>query len=378
MEDHAKTEPMLMRIDLASTPVPSDVIQSLQQTYNVFWTGEGGFAFVIGAANPASGEKFAIKLPKSPAIGALQFTAEATFWLNLPPHPNIVRAIEVQEIAARPALFLEFIEGGRFNTLRGWLREGPLAREQALTFARAIAFAMEFAAGSGEVAHLDLKPENLMITAERTLKVTDFGLARRVQVVAGRFPTVSEGTWQYVAPEWFEGKALDSRADIFAWGLILLEMLVGRLPFDLDSKSGTLQAMRNYHSSGQLKKLCEDLYWKGLLGLEEMPLRELISRCLQRYPGERPQSFWAIRRELDKMLNIDAPPEPETALTSDDEFNRAVSLAKAGNVNDAKSRLNALLLREPQNVRLWLKIAAALDEIGDNQTAESLRRRFVR
>jgi serine/threonine protein kinase len=105
---------------------------------------------------------------------------------------------------------------------------------------------MDAAVRNGEVAHLDLKPENLMIAADGTLKVTDFGSARHVQVVNGRYPGVSNGSWPYMAPEWFGDKPVDSRGDIYSCGVVLYEMLTGHLPFEIDYNGDLFAQMSGY------------------------------------------------------------------------------------------------------------------------------------
>lgn len=338
---------------------------------------EGGFAFVAAVQDEETGQWFAVKIPKSPASDLTEFRTEMRFWLDLEPHPNIVRAFDVIEIDGRPALFLEYVGGHALNTLRARLSGGlPLDMPDALTCARQIAAAMEHAGSRGEVAHLDLKPENMMRTRDGVIKVTDFGLARRVAVVDGHYPKVSEGSWPYVAPERFDGKALDSRADIYAFGVILFEMLTGRLPFTIDFTRNVHDQMKTFHASGALRTLTRELFYSDRAGVADQGVRQLISHCLQWYPGERPGSFRDVAGVLDRIAPTNGVAEQTRPLSADEEVQRAAALCRAGDSAQALSLLNRLLVAHPDNVQLWGRIADLLESIGEVRTAASIRQRM--
>lgn len=351
--------------------------------FRVHARAEGGSAFVATVRDERSGGWFAVKIPKAPHRDLSAFQSEVSFWLSLQPHQHIVRAYYVLAIERRPTLFLEYVGGHAFNTLRALLGGGMgIEPAQALSFARQIMVGMEFASRGGEVAHLDLKPENLMVTRDGTLKITDFGLARRVTVVDGRYPFVSEGTWPYVAPEWFTGKPLDCRADVYAWGLIVYEMVTGRLPFDLDRDRTRAASLHDqvaaFHASGGLAKLTSSLYYRGHPDIDDRRLCEVISWCLQKYPGERPSSFRALRDAFDRnapagvSVAVSGTPPVDTA----DELNHAISLFTVDKFDEALNVLNRLMVREPDNKPLWLKIADLLDAVGETKNAASIRERF--
>lgn len=339
----------------------------------------GGSAYVAMLRDKISGKYFAVKVPKAYRRGLSEFESEVSFWLELPPHPNVVRAYIVQEIEHRPALFLEYVGDPASeapNTLRALLRNGqPLDPHRALGFARQIAVGMEFAGSMGEVAHRDLKPENLMIAADDTLKITDFGLAGSVAVTGNGFQKVSDGSWPYVAPERFAGKAEDSRSDIYSWGVVVLEMINGVLPFEIDWTGNRRDDMEKFHNSGKLRELTKALYWTADpddIG-KPLPLLVLLSNCLEAYPGERPRSFRELRERLDGMLGVKPPEPPAQPLTLGEEFDRAASLYRVGKRDQAMSDFNRLMVREKNNGPLWNLIADFLDSAGERHTAKVIR-----
>jgi serine/threonine protein kinase len=344
--------------------------------YRVHGRAEGGFAVVAMVRDERSDRWFALKIPKAPDRDIETFRSEAGFWLQLPLHANIVRAFQVLPIDGRPALQLEYVGGHAFNTVRSLLRgRVPLNTSQALRFARQIATAMEFANRGGEIGHLDLKPENLMVTHDGMLKVTDFSLARRIAVIGGRYPFVTAGTWPYVPPEWFDGKPRDSKADLYAWGVILHEMLTGSVPFALDYTGDLHAQMKAFYESNGLQKFTRDLYYTREHAIA-FPLRELISYCLQWYPGERPRSFGEILTILDRVAPAETAPATGESLTTDEELARAVSMFAVGRADTAKALLNQLMVRQPGSKELWLKIADLLEIAGDTDDAAAIRERF--
>jgi serine/threonine protein kinase len=344
--------------------------------YRVHGRAEGGFAVVAMVRDDASDQWFALKIPKAPDRDIEAFRSEAGFWLQLPPHTNIVRAFQVLSIDGRPALQLEYVGGHAFNTVRSMLRgRAPLDTAQALRFARQIAIAMEFANRGGEIGHLDLKPENLMVTHDGVLKVTDFSLARRIAIVNGRYPFVTAGTWPYVPPEWFDGKPSDSKADLYAWGVILHEMLTGRVPFPLDYAGDLHAQMKAFYQSKGLQTFTSDLYYTREHAIA-FPARELICYCLQWYPGERPRSFGEILTRLERIAPAAAAPDNNEALTTEEELARAVSMFAVGQGDTARALLNQLMVRHPADKQLWLKIADILAGAGGSEDAASIRERF--
>lgn len=153
-------------------------------------------------------------------------------------HPNILTIFEFDDVDGVPALASEYIRG---NTLRERLGKGPLEMDAAADIAVQVASALQTAHEAG-VIHRDIKPENIMIRDDGYVKVLDFGLAKltgdmrsreteRTQTQAFSLPGVIMGTTAYMSPEQARSKTIDSRTDIFSFGIVLYEMLSGCPPF---------------------------------------------------------------------------------------------------------------------------------------------------
>ena len=207
-------------------------------------------------------------------------------------HPNIGSIYGLEEAEGQRALVLELVEG---PTLADRIKQGPIPVDEALPIAKQIAEALEAAHEQG-IIHRDLKPANIKVKDDGTVKVLDFGLAKAFQpdareVSASMSPTISLtaaatqmgmviGTAAYMAPEQAKGKVVDKRADVWAFGAVLFEMLTGQKPFVGDDVSDTLAAV-----------LRADVDLGALPDDTPAMLRRVISACLQRDPvATRPQS----------------------------------------------------------------------------------------
>ena len=189
------------------------------------------------------------------------------------------------------------------------LAHGPLARDEAVTIARQIADALEAAHEKG-IIHRDLKPGNIMLTADAQAKVLDFGLARADTVTdssvsAMNSPTATAaataagvilGTAAYMAPEQAKGKAVDKRVDIWAFGVVLFEMLTGARPFGGETISEMIAAIIKDPPAWNL--VPDDL---------SPSLRVLLERTLQKDPRQRLRDIGEARLALDQIAASPAP-----------------------------------------------------------------------
>ncbi len=156
-------------------------------------------------------------------------------------HSNIAAIYGLEDSDATHALVMELVEG---PTLADRIRSGPIPIEEALPIAKQIAEGMEYAHERG-IVHRDLKPSNVKVTSDDAVKILDFGLAKTMQAETASgdaitSPTLSQmatqagmllGTAAYMSPEQARGKAVDRRADIWAFGCVLYEMLTGKMVF---------------------------------------------------------------------------------------------------------------------------------------------------
>jgi serine/threonine protein kinase len=203
--------------------------------------GAGGMGEVYRATDTRLEREVAIKvLPESVAADAnriARFEQEAKT-LAVLNHPNIAQIHGLEQADGMTALVMELVDG---PTLADRIAKGPLPPEEALGIAMQIADALEAAHGRG-IVHRDLKPANIKLRSDGTVKVLDFGIAKALETRAGMSgpqapslttPAMTQagillGTAAYMSPEQARGKAVDQRADIWAFGCVLYEMLTGR------------------------------------------------------------------------------------------------------------------------------------------------------
>jgi hypothetical protein len=278
--------------------------------------GEGGMGEVYRARDPRLHRDVAIKiLPAafvSDADRAARFTREAQTLAALN-HPHIAQIYGVEEGASHRALIMELVEG---ETLADRLARGPLPIDEALPVARQIAEAVEAAHEAG-IIHRDLKPANIKLRADGSVKVLDFGLAKALhatetapasdasQLNSPTFtsPAMTQagiilGTACYMAPEQAKGKAVDRRADIWAFGCVLFEMLTARTLFAGDTVAETLARVIEREP---------DL--STLPAATPSAIRTLLTRCLQRDPRTRLRDIGEARITLEDPT-VASPPAP--------------------------------------------------------------------
>lgn len=170
-----------------------------------------------------------------------RFRAEATNAARLS-HPNIVAVYDYGSSDGRPYMAMEYVDGQNLRDVLG--ARGVLRPDLAARIAHSVAQALEHARRNG-IVHRDVKPENILITAEGQVKVADFGLSRALAESRATQAGVLLGTAHYVAPEQVRGSEVDHRADVYALGIVLYEMLAGRPPFTGDSPAAL--AYRRLH-----------------------------------------------------------------------------------------------------------------------------------
>ena len=282
--------------------------------------GAGGMGEVYRARDAKLGRDVALKiLPAALAhdgqsLARLEREARTLAALN---HPNIAAIYGLEEAEGLRALVMELVEGETLaEHIQGATGRGAkcLSAEEALPIAKQIAEALEYAHERG-VIHRDLKPANVKITPEGTVKVLDFGLAKVLSdqdsaapVTAANSPTLSVlatqagiilGTAAYMAPEQAKGKQVDRRADIWAFGCVLFEMLSGKKPFDGETISDLLAAV-----------IRGEPEWTDLPERTPPLIKKLIGRCLVKDPKQRLRDIGDARIAIEEALSGADSEEP--------------------------------------------------------------------
>jgi Tol biopolymer transport system component len=265
--------------------------------------GEGGMGVVWRATDGALGREAAIKLLPISFAGdperLARFEREAKLLASLS-HPNIAAVYGLHEVSGLRFLAMEMVKG---EDLAERLKRGPIPVDDALAIGRQIAEALETAHENG-IIHRDLKPANVRVTADGSVKVLDFGLAKAFDASpapgsdpGGQTPTVTSlgsvvgvilGTAAYMSPEQARGKPVDRRTDIWAFGCVMYEMLTGKRPFDGETISDSI---------GKILQTEADL--AALPAGTPRAVRELIPRCLVKDPKQRLRDIGDARIALE-------------------------------------------------------------------------------
>ena len=280
--------------------------------------GAGGMGEVYRATDSNLKRSVAIKvLPASVAgdadrLARFQREAEVLAALN---HPNIGAIYGLKKTPDFTALVMELVEG---EDLSQRIARGAIPIDEMLPIAKQIADALEAAHEQG-IIHRDLKPANIKVRADGTVKVLDFGLAKAMDPAgvssanAMNSPTLSMhatmhgvilGTAAYMAPEQARGKTVDKRADIWAFGVVLYEMLTSRRAFPGDDITDTIVSV-----------VSKEPDWSALPVATTVGLRRLLARCLKKEPKVRLQAIGEARAQIDELIS-GAPDEMPIAVVA--------------------------------------------------------------
>ena len=274
--------------------------------------GAGGMGEVYRATDQRLGRSVALKLlPASLASDPerlARFEREAKVLASLS-HANIATLYGLEQASGQSVLVMELVGG---EDLAERLKRGPIPPEEALPVARQIAEALEEAHEKG-IVHRDLKPANVKLALDGKVKVLDFGLAKAWSAegnpLSGSAPDVSQsptlartgtaaglvlGTAAYMSPEQARGKAVDKRADVWAFGAVLFEMLRGRKLFDGETVTDVLAAV-----------VKDPIDWTTLPPSTPAFARRLLERCLERDPKRRLRDIGEARLALEAGASAD-------------------------------------------------------------------------
>jgi serine/threonine-protein kinase len=265
--------------------------------------GAGGMGEVYRARDSKLNREVAIKvLPEGFAQDAeriARFQREAQVLASLN-HPNIAAIYGLEDADGIHALVMELVEG---PTLADRIAAGPIPIDEALAIAAQIAEALEVAHERG-IIHRDLKPANVKVTPDDKVKVLDFGLAKITSNDApsddlSHSPTMMQGTQAgmilgtaaYMSPEQAKGKVVDKRADIWAFGCVLFEMLAGKQSFNGETLTDTLAAVVRAEPD-----------WDLLPATTPNAIRRLLHRCLTKDLKQRLRDIGEARIQIEEYL----------------------------------------------------------------------------
>jgi serine/threonine protein kinase len=271
--------------------------------------GEGAYAETYKARDTSSGDVVVLKFPDPNTFADAQiyqrFQRETKIAGALD-FPGVQRSYGVQTDTRDPYLVLEYVEGATLRS-RGHDFHGPMpldtAMDWGLQIARAVCYLHE-----NNITHRDLKPENVLVGDDGVLKVADFGTA----LIAGarrltwRNLTESVGTPDYMSPEQIQGERGDARSDVYAWGVMMYEMLAGRVPFEGDNWLAVM--------AGHLRRTPDRI--RDSRPEVSPELEAVVLKAMRRYPKNRYQTAEELLHDLEHLDTLDmskfdfSPEEP--------------------------------------------------------------------
>ncbi len=349
--------------------------------------GSGGMGQVYRVRHISWNADLAVKTPRPEIFSQAGvkeiFVSEAETWVNLGLHAHVVCCYYVRTLGGIPRVFVEYVEGG---SLSDWIRDRKLyaggqaaALERILDISIQFAWGLRFAHQQGLV-HQDMKPANVMMTAEGVAKVTDFGLARAIGAVetAGGNSDAAENlpinvagmTPAYCSPEQAGGEIVSLKTDIWSWAVSVLEMFTGGVTWGAGQVAGA--ALEEYLENGA---------GDDLIPRMPAPLAELLRRSFRMEPSERPEdmdevveTLRAIYREVTGRDH--ARPQPRAGQgTADSLNNRALSLLDLGKVKEAEAAWEAALaadLKHPETTFNYGVLRWRRGELSDAALAQQL------
>lgn len=284
------------------------------------------------------------------------FHDEALLWMGLGCHPNIVRAFWVHNLDGRIYVVMEYIpadNSGRVTLTDHMVEDQPLPLLRTLIWGMQFCDGMTYAASRGLRVHRDVKPDNILITLEKTVKITDFGLAKAFDAVSSEREIAGTPCW--MSPEHFDGaSACTVRSDIYSFGVVLYQMAGGRLPFMASPKLGRsfIDEMRRLHEEASVPRLHSVLF-------------PIIQKCLAKKPDDRLADFHELRDELAQIwkrsTDLQVPTCRIPEITSAREINQqGVAMKHLGRFDEALKHHDRAIEIDPTLPNAWNDKGVAL------------------
>ena len=285
--------------------------------------GIGGMANVYKAVDLLENRYVAVKALREEYIGNEEFMrrfrneSKAVALLS---HPNIVRVYDVSLSDRQPCIVMEYIDG---ITLKDYIQQqGRIRWKEAVHFTVQTLRALQHAHDNG-IVHRDIKPQNIMLLSDGTIKITDFGIARFARATSHTITDKAIGSVHYISPEQAQGAETDAKTDIYSVGVILYEMLTGKVPFEADSPVSV--AIKQIESQAVAPSaLNPDIP----AGLEEITLR-----AMQKDPTARYQSAAEMLRDIDRFKRDPSISFAYKYMTAEDEhaaYTQAAAPSRTG------------------------------------------------
>jgi len=270
--------------------------------------GAGAYAEAYKARNIETGELVVLKSPDpqlfaDPALFQ-RYRREMQIARTLD-HPHVQCSLDIGDKRTEPYLVLEYVDG---TNLRKEMRahEGRVPIDRVIDWGRQLASALAYLHEHG-IVHRDLKPENILVARDGTLKVADFGTAMMAGArrLTWRHLSESLGTPDYMSPEQIQGDRGDARSDIYAWGILMYELLTGQVPFEGDNWMAVMAG----HMQGTPKSIVAQR--------PDCPpaLETVVLHAMRRHPENRYQTAAELLVDLDRLATLDVAsfdvsPEP--------------------------------------------------------------------
>jgi len=332
--------------------------------------GHGGFGIVYHVYSHETKEVYALKTFRDEYLVHTEtrelFRKEASVWIELERHPYIVQAYFVDEVSGRLYIVMQYIAPDEMglNSLEGYLERQPPDLAQSLRWAIQFCYGMEHAYSRGVRCHRDVKPANIMISTDKTVKITDFGLASVLGAPSGEKLI---GTPEYMSPEQFETMDVDTSSDIYSFGVVIYEMLTGRRPFHIGVEDERWNNCKQCH-----QEVLPDPP-RQVNPTVPIELERIALKCLEKKPEDRYQSFEELRAHLEPLLKRQTGEVMK--LPTPDEFkasewtNKGKSLQHLRRFDDAIKCYDRALEINPQLAEGWNNKGNSLHSLGRHDDA---------
>jgi len=270
--------------------------------------GEGAYAETYKARDTSSGDTVVLKMPNPNLFadpGLFQRYRRESDIARTLDHPGVQRGVDGGDTRTEPYLVLEYVDG---ENLRVVLRGGPdrVPIDTVIDWGRQLAAALAYLHAHG-VVHRDMKPENILVTRDGSLKISDFGTAmlEGARRLTWKHLSESLGTPDYMSPEQIQGGRGDARSDVYAWGVMMYELLTGRVPFRGDNWMAVMAGHLGEHPA-PIASLRPDV---------PPALAAVVTHAMRRNPSNRYQTMDEVVHDLDRLSTLDpaaydTSPEP--------------------------------------------------------------------